>query len=1251
MQYVQSVAIDPGLSLVNRLILLVKPLRRKFPMKLLVCSMCVLLVIGGVFAQSNRGAVTGTVKDPAGAVVPGAKVVVKNVETGGEYTSASTSTGSFTLGEVASGLYSVTVSMTGFKTAVRQGITVSTAQTVRVDFALEVGQISESVTVNADAPLLRTESGELSHNVRGDSLSSIPVLSIGGAAGSTGIRNPYAVVTMLPGTDWRPDASVRVNGTPGNTQALRVEGMDATNNMWQQMGQYTQQGVDAIQEFAVQTSNYAAEYGQAGSAVFNVTMKSGTNAIHGSAYEYFVNESLNASTPYKYVPGDAPRVVGGQFIDGTKDRPRSRRNDFGFTFGGPIYVPKIYDGRDKSFFFFTLEQYRQNTTSNNFGTVPTPAMRTGDFSAVLGTKVLGTDVLGRNVYENTIYDWRTARTVVSPTGVNVTVWDPFPGNKLPAGVLDAAALKIQSYFPLPDSGNSALTNNWTSKGALNSLNYIPSVKIDFALSARSKLSGYWSRNYSKQNSTADGLPDEITGSVPTEFFSHTVRLNYDYTLKPTMLLHLGMGMMHNVNNQFGKTEDIKATFGINTNTFAFPYMFGMGSSFGGMSTALGAVVNARLVNIKPTANPSLSWIKGNHSYKFGAEMIVESHPSYSETFGNNWYVFGAGQTADPSLSATGTTLPAGTAIGFPYASFLSGRTSMGYTNAPSRGHLGAHSVAFYAQDSWKISPKLTLDYGLRYDFQTYLKEQYGRWGNFSPTTMNKKVGRLGTVIFEGPGANHCNCDYADNYKYAFGPRLGLSYQFAPKTVLRGGVGISYGRTPELGYLNYTLSNFKTYSAPGLNQPAAQLAAGPPFTVAWPDYSPAAELPMLPSLSGPSVAVDHNAGRPPRILQWSISIQREISKDLAVEASYVGNRGAYWQSGPLIDVNGLTEANLKSVWGLDVVNSAADRTLLTTPYSALTADQQKRFPLPFAAFPTSSQLVQALRPFPQFTGINYIWSPLGRTWYDALQVTVTKRYAHNLDLRYNFTFQKEMTMGAETSYNLYATVTPQTSDVFRRSMNKYISGLSRPFQNAISISYTIPKVFAGQKFLSSFLKDWQVMSILRYQSAQPIRVPGASSTLPTLLARSNATVFANRVAGQPLFIDQSGKAINPNDHYDPATTFILNPAAWTDPAAGQWSSSTAYYNDYRGRRRPVENVTLARNFRFGKDGRMLLNIRAEFNNVFNRLNIPGPTSGSATATQRKNADGTTSAGFGYINMTDATVASGVRTGQLVARFSF
>jgi hypothetical protein len=1181
------------------------------------------------------------VKDPTGAMVPGAKILAKNAATGAEYSTSTTGTGNFTLGEVPGGSYSVTVSMAGFKTLVRQGITVVTAQTLRLDLALEVGAITESVTVSSDAPLLRTESGDLSQNVQTDTLEGIPVLSIGGAAGSTGIRNPYAVMQLLPGADWRPDAVVRVNGTPGNTQAMRVEGMDATNNMWQQMGQYVQQGVDAIQEFAIQTSNYAAEYGQAGSAVFNLTMKSGTNQIHGSAYEYFVNEALNASTPYS------------EDAQGNKTRNKNRRNDYGFTLGGPIYLPKIYDGRDKSFFFFNFEQYRFNGTAATKQTIPTMAMRQGDFSAIKSTTPItdgaGTPILdaaGRQVFENTIYDWRTEHTVGG-----TRVWDPFPNNQLPSEVWDKSAVLIQQKFPNPD--NTDLVQNWTTRTGNTNLAWIPSVKIDYSLSAKAKLSGYWSRNYSETTAN-DGLDVSITGGVPGKFTSHTVRINYDYTLRPTMLLHIGVGMMHNTMNQLApEGVDTATTFQMKTKAKGFPYIAAFSNSKGGMSLPMGTIMNSQLQNIKPTANPSLSWIKGNHSYKFGAELIVESHPSYSETFANNWFNFSASQTGDPEYAYGGLS---GKTVGFPYASFLAGRSDWGFTNAPSRGHLGAHMLAFYAQDSWKVTPKVTLDYGLRYDYQTYLKEQYGRWANFSPTTPNPVADNLpGAVIFEGSGPGRCNCDFAKVYPYAFGPRVGIAYQFMPKTVLRAGAGISYGRTGEVAYKNNTLSSMVLYGFAKLPGAAsAQLTDGPPaeYQVVWPDIR-AGAFPKLPDLGAPPMAIDNQAGRPPRILQWSIGIQRELAKDLAVEVTYVGNRGAWWEANELVDINSMTPAYLAKK-GINF-NDPSDRALLTQPYYSLTPDQQAKWPIPFASFPTYNTLVQALRPFPQFTGIPQVWSPLGKTWYDALQVRVTKRFAHNFDANYNFTFQKEMQMGSELSFQGFGSTFGggQINDVANRNVNKYLSALSRPVVSNLALSYSVPKVFVKYRLLSEIVRDWQFTAVMRYSSAQPIGVAKANGNLNTVLARATNT-FVNRVPGQALFLDQKGNAVDLNSNFDPATTFVLNPKAWSQPADGQFGTATAYYNDFRGRRHPTENMSIGRNFRFGNDGRVVLNIKAEFTNIFNRLYVPVETVAATNIgdTQTYKAGGVlTSGGFGYINMQSPSVGANVRQGQIVGRLTF
>jgi len=695
-------------------------------------------------------------------------------------------------------------------------------------------------------------------------------------------------------------------------------------------------------------------------------------------------------------------------------------------------------------------------------------------------------------------------------------------------------------------------------------------------------------------------------------------------------------------------------------TSANPNILGLNlGGYGGFSPGMGVSMDVRFVNLKPTANPSFTWVKGNHTYKFGAELIVESHPSFSKTGANNSYNFSASQTADPSLALAGYLLPSGQAIGFPYASFLLGAYNSGVTNATSRAHLGSHAIAFYAQDSWKITPKITLDYGLRYDYQTYLKEQYGRMGNWIPTMINPKIGLPGSIQYEGYQPGHCNCEFAKNYPYAFGPRLGLAWQLAPKTVFRAGAGFSYGRTSELGYINNQISNSTTFSAPGASQAAGYLSTGipPAYTVTWPTTDTGA-FPHLPSLDFPMVFLDHNAGRPSRTFQWSIGIQREITRDLVLDVSYVGNRGAWWYAGALSDVNALTPQDLQSKYGLDI-NNAADRSLLVGSLSNAQKLYPGRFPTPFAGFPMSATLVQAISPFPQAaSAMPLIWAPLGRTWYDSLQVSLNKRFSHNFSFLYNFTFQKELYMGAENSYFFAGARSPLINDVANRSVNKYISGLSRPLMHNISLSYTTPKVFSQFKLASLLMRDWQINVSARYRSAYPIQLPVASNNIATLLHRVAGTPFVtagttpNVVPGQPLFADQNGNALDLNSRdWDPSQTFVLNPKAWTEPALGTFGQSTWYFNNYRGIRHPSENVGLARNFRFGREGRINLSLRAEFTNIFNRLYLADPTATNYLATQTKSSAGQPSGGFGYINVQSSLTASNVRTGQIVARFSF
>jgi len=696
-------------------------------------------------AQTDRGTITGTISDPAGAVVSNAAIQARNLGTGGLYDVVSTATGNYTLAELPAGTYEIAVTVPGFKKFVRQGLTIQVAQAVRIDIALEVGNATESVTVTAEAPLLKTESGELSHNVAMNRMDTLPLLPTGAAAGNSGIRNPVAVVALLPGSYFigtganATNSTVRINGAPTNTEVILVEGQDATNPIGQGLVQQNQPGADSIQEFTIQTSNYAAEFGQAGGGIMNVTMKSGTNQWHGSGYEYLVNEDFNAGQPF---------TTSG---NGHLLRPKTRRNDFGGTLGGPVWIPKLYNGRDKTFFFFTAEEYRlgQNVIPTAIS-VPTPAYRQGDFSgAVLSSKSLGSDPLGRPIFGNEIYDPTTVKSV---NGQNVT--DPFPNNTIPVARFDPVAAKIQSLIPLP-TNPLLLGNNYQQQYYSNRVTDVPSIKVDELLGPKDKLSFYFSviHTFCWYCSGADGLPQPVSADIGTDIRGNTERLSYDRTLTPTLLLHLGAGFSQNNLGQPAVTPDYDTCgqlglCGPFQHPATFPVLTGLGSAQGGLGAtnatggSIGPGSHNYTINESPTAIASLTWVRNNHTYKFGGSMLLNGNIVYNNSTLNGTYSFSNLQTALPYIAlsnATGSV--AGNTIGFPYASFLLGLVNNGNIHDSSDTRIGKSQWGFYAQDTWKVTRKFTLDYGLRYDYSTYFQEQYGRAPNFAPTLPNPAASR------------------------------------------------------------------------------------------------------------------------------------------------------------------------------------------------------------------------------------------------------------------------------------------------------------------------------------------------------------------------------------------------------------------------------------------------------------------------------------------------------------------------------
>ncbi len=1003
----------------------------------LFCAIaCFLLFALAAYGQGDRGSVTGTITDPSGGVTPNASIDVKNVDTGAVFHGGASGTGNYVI-PLPAGKYQMTVTVPGFKKYVRENVQVQVASATRQDIVLELGAVNDTVTITDVAPLMKTESGEISHTVTTDEVNQLPVLTIAGGSwfGATGmgnIRNPLQESILLPGVAFSNDQALVVNGMPSNSETIRIDGQESTSTIWKVLQQNSQGSVDAIQEVAVQTSNFAAEYGQAAGGYFNYTMKSGTNQLHGSAYDFFVNEFLNAGLPF------TDRCTqSGVYCVAPQDRQHIRnsvrRNDYGFTFGGPVVIPKIYNGKNKTFFFVNFEQFRQNNiVSNGLATVPTQAYRGGDFSLAGCQFQSGGVCVGQPPAIQTV----AGQPAVDPAGNVLALGEifnpysttlvggqqvrtPFQNQTIPLSLMDPVSLNVQKLLPSCNvCGNG--TNNYNIPAYTNFQHTTNvSVKMDQAISSTIKISGYYSQ-LETFSPNANGF-DPILGAVPTDTWNHTVRLNYEQTISPTLLLHIGIGYFDTSEPHIPAVFD-QSQIGLKGyyDTMLMPDLGGLAYSFftpaggpnGGYSNAIGGTFSAELWEQKPTANTSLTWIRGNHTYKAGGEYVQEGYPNRSNWRANGNFTFAAAETSDPWQN--GQLFNINNPTGFNYASFLLGLPDSESLNPPTSTKLGYHSMGFFVQDSWKVTRKLTVNYGLRYDYETYMKEQYGRMQDASFVTPNSSAGgRNGAVIYEAT----CHCSFTHNYPYAFGPRLGFAYQIDSKTVLRGGAGVQYDAEEAPNGVSYSTADFYTVNPPGYGvsplQQSGGLAGGNQFApgnpygnppIVWPNFNES-KYPVYNGATGtapplsPFVYFDPN-NRPGRVVTWSVGVQREVMRNLVAEVSYVGNRGAYFPA-PSLDqaaCNCITPQILTG-YGINI-NNPADRALLTDQLSnpAVIA----RFPQfanpnnVYPGFPASQTLAQALRPVPQWTGVlPWLGPPLGQTWYDSMQVKVTKRYSRGL----------------------------------------------------------------------------------------------------------------------------------------------------------------------------------------------------------------------------------------------------------------
>ncbi len=798
-----------------------------------------------LFGQGNTSSILGTVTDASGGVVAGAKVLVTNAATGVQMNLTSDSLGNYLANLLPPGTYTIEAEVPGFKKFVRQGVALEMTRQLRIDIVLETGSVTETVQVEASTPLLETETGSLATTIENQQVTRLPTLG----------RNPQDFRLLVPGVVLNRGGNAVTQGGLVRKDPYYIDGAHSSNHVWS--GNPVNPNPDVIQEFKVLTNSFSAEYGETSGAVMSSTTKSGTNQFHGSAFEFFRNDKLNAGNYY------------------THTKPIIRRNQFGGTIGGPIV-------RNKTFFFFDIQFTKQRGTSafNNLS-VPTAAFKAGDFSSLLGEQV-GVDALGRPALRNQIFDPATARTVTNSAGVSTVVRDPFPGNRIPIDRMSPAALNIQELWPDPQS--SANFANYNAFGGVSDDNHEYDIKIDHNFSDADKIMGRFSlRN---TNSTpAQPFPNPLAGGgVPGVLGQGIYSRNQSYqgvlnhvhifSSRATNDLHLGWFQTYPKRPVPGYGE-------VSTNSLG---IFGLPNGNDPLGTPdfqftnfarLGATSDTLFFELQNSASivNVTAIVLNRHNIRFGGEARKIRTDNFQPNPGTTLWRFQPIFTNQHGIANTG----------FDYASFLLGLPAqMGYRIFPGFFKSRSSVYALFVQDDIRVNNKLTLNLGLRWDAPLYYHEAENRSGVFD----------LDRGEYQQFGQNGFRNTPWKNDWNNFGPRIGFAYSpFSnSRTVIRGGYGISYIGTMSSGAFGFLQSD-PIFADADVGRYNTVDNITPGTTLDNIPYSPADKTGR--NASSVSIYPDHNPMA--YMQQFNLNVQQEF-KGVMVEAGYSGSRGSHLSYG-------------------------------------------------------------------------------------------------------------------------------------------------------------------------------------------------------------------------------------------------------------------------------------------------------------------------------------------------------------------
>jgi len=1069
-----------------------------------------------VVAQSARGTLTGTVKDASGALIPGAAVNLKETNTGSNYATKATAEGLFSFSELPPGTYALTVTAPGFESYVQSGIGVDVGSTSTVNAALKVGAESASVTVNSDASHLQTESSDVGFTMTPQVLASLP-LPFGGE-----IRNPLEFAALSPGfagtmsnnPSSPPAGAFKLSGGQQGGGDILLDG--ATTELASANMQVTYGfSVEAVSEFKVMTNTFDAQFGSASGGVVNLASKQGTNDFHGSAYDLLKNRVLDANS---WTNNYQNATLGAN----SASKPLDTQNDFGASVGGPVRVPWLYNGTDKTFFFFNYEGFRQVNGGKSLLSAPTQAMLGGDFSSLL-TPVT---VNGQDFQAHILYDYSTC------TGANQgQACQAYPNNKITESP-DPVFVAAQKVMPFATGTSPYFNISDVSSNHEQADQY--SIRVDENIGTRNKISGSYFTGNMPYVST-QSLGSLYTGGNTQG--NKYLRLGYDFFISPTMLNHFNAGFTrrHRVegSGDGGYGGNWASKFGLKgVGDAVFP-RFSYNYPGNGINTPSDGA-SAFDDNVFQY-DDAVSWQKGRHSFKFGGEFRAAQ-------FNLNILTGSAGQF---NFTQGPTSTPSDTNSGFGFASFYLGAASNASISIPQINGWRAKYLAFFGSDDWKVDNKLTVNLGLRYDMPIPVTEAQNRMSYVDPTLANPGAGGLpGAYVFEGSGTGRLGGSSPQSiFKKAFGPRVGLAYAADPNTVIRAGYGIYFSTQRVGGFAeNDSQGFFSSYSYPtpaSIQTPAVVLSQ----ISAYPGKLPPFIDPTVMNGNGNALFLESKVDRPGTIQNWTLDIQRQLPMQTIVDVAYVGAHGDHLQAF-LHDPNQGNPVNLSRGACLQV--SIADQA--TSPACA----GQSAVAAPFPGF--SGTVSQALRPFPQYGTVSVdsatMDDPFGDYTYDALQVQVTKRTNSGLTVLANYSWSKNIT-NADSEYPSEAgwegNGTSGALNTYNLKVEKALSQFDIPQRVVLAWTYDLPfgkgKRFANEGGpVNVLVGGWKIAAVQKYQSGTPLSVSSSGWTSGIFAGSEGATGSASR---PNVISGQSVKALH--GKYVWGQSRLLNQAAFA-PAA-------------------------------------------------------------------------------------------------------